>query len=74
MSNVPVIVEASVKQSSDRLTNTMMAKMSDDKLVTMFFWYPDEITIHAEEMKGLTVEEAYALKQKRDVAYLRSPD
>jgi len=35
-------------------------------------FYPDEISFTPAELEGKTVDEARALKQQKDVAYLRS--
>jgi hypothetical protein len=39
---------------------------------TLFSYYPDELSFRAAEFVGLTVDEALALRHRRDVAYLRS--
>ena len=46
--------------------------MEDGTTADLFDCYPDEISFAPSEFAGLTVSEAYALKQKKDVAYLRS--
>lgn len=38
----------------------------------LFSFYPDEILFSSKEFVGLTRSEAFELKHKRDVAYLRS--
>lgn len=38
----------------------------------LFTFYPDEISFSAEEFIGLTVDEARALRTKKDIAYLQS--
>jgi len=38
----------------------------------VFEFYPDEISFSADELEGKTVDEALALKQQKDLAYLRS--
>lgn len=37
----------------------------------LFSYYPDEIQFTPEEFIGLTIEEAHALKTKKDIAYLQ---
>jgi hypothetical protein len=38
----------------------------------LFTYYPDEILFHPSEFIGLTREEAFKLKHKKDLKYLRS--
>lgn len=38
----------------------------------LFTYYPDEISFTPEELVGLTVREAHALRLRKDVAYLQS--
>lgn len=38
----------------------------------LFSFYPDEISFTATEFEGLTIEQACALRHKKDVAYLKS--
>lgn len=38
----------------------------------LFEWYPDEISFTESEFIGLTESEARALRQRKDVEYLRS--
>jgi hypothetical protein len=38
----------------------------------LFSFYPDEISFLVGEFIGLTEQEAYSLRHKKDVAYLRS--
>lgn len=40
--------------------------------VFVFAWFSDELSFTAEEIVGLTIEEARDLKQARDIAYLQS--
>jgi len=44
----------------------------DGKEQMLFSFYPDEISFSASEFVGLTLDEARALKGKKDRAYLRS--
>jgi len=38
----------------------------------LFTYYPDEISFTEEEFIGLTRDQAFALRHKKDVDYLRS--
>ena len=40
--------------------------------VTLFRYYPDEISFTKKELVGLTFHEGLALFTKKDIAYLRS--
>jgi hypothetical protein len=71
-----------MKIKSARITE-MPKKFGDDmpKVIATFengtekelFWYyPDELHFTPEEFVGLTEDEAYELRHKKDVAYLRS--
>ena len=40
--------------------------------IPLFGFYDDELSIHPDELVGLTVEGALKLHQQRDVDYLRS--
>lgn len=67
------ILKARVKVSSDKLAHTMMVELEGaEKEIQTFFWYPDEIHISANEVIGLTLQQAYDLKHQKDVAYIRS--
>lgn len=48
------------------------ATVDSGEEVHLFWYYPDELSFTPEEFVGLTVDEARALKHKKDVAYLRS--
>ena len=50
----------------------VFATLEDGSEVRVFDFYPDEISFRPEEFVGLTVQEAYNLKSKKDRAYLRS--
>ena len=47
-------------------------KFSDGTEKDLFEFYPDELSFRWDEFVGLTEEEAYALRHRKDVAYLRS--
>ena len=44
----------------------------DGTVKELFQFYPDEISFESNEFLGLTEDEAYHLKFKKDVNYLRS--
>lgn len=46
-------------------------RYSDGSEEKLFEFYPDEISFRADEFLGLTREQALALRQDKDVAYLR---
>ena len=50
----------------------VVATFEDGTTKTLFSFYPDEITFRASEFIGLTEEEANALRQRKDVAFLKS--
>ena len=43
----------------------------DGSVESLFEFYPDEIQFYPEEFVGLTREEAFQLRHKRDVAWLQ---
>jgi hypothetical protein len=45
-------------------------QLSDGKELTLFSFYPDEITITESEILGRTVDQAKRLKFEKDVRYL----
>ena len=51
---------------------SVTATFSDGSLKTLFSFYPDEISFRPDEFVGLTEDEAYDLRHRKDVAYLRS--
>ncbi len=51
---------------------SVTATFSDGTVKALFSFYPDEISFLAGEFIGLTEEEAYDLRHRKDVAYLRS--
>lgn len=53
-------------------TPTVSVTFDDNETVTLFYFYPDEITFTESEFVGLTEREAHELRLKKDVAYLRS--
>ena len=47
------------------------ATFEDGSKRDLFSFYPDEISFTADEFIGLTEQEAYDLRHKKDVAYLQ---
>ena len=45
---------------------------NDGNQETLFTFYPDELSFTEREFVGLTRGEAMSLRQRKDVAYLRS--
>lgn len=69
----PTIVEATVTLPSGWGQQAKVsAKLSDGTETDVFRYYSDELHFSSEEFKGLTLEQAHALRQKRDIAYLQS--
>jgi hypothetical protein len=50
----------------------VIATFDNGTTKTLFSFYPDEITFQPSEFIGLTEEEAMALRQRKDVAFLKS--
>jgi hypothetical protein len=46
--------------------------LEDGKEEFLFEYYPDEISFTESDFIGLTIQEAFELKRKKDVAYLQS--
>ena len=55
-----------------RYQNSMMAEMSDGTEITLFSYYPDEVSFSVSEVVGLTKSEAGQLFAQKDSDYLRS--
>jgi len=45
---------------------------NDGKEETLFTFYPDELSFSESEFVGLTREQAFSLRHRKDVSYLRS--
>jgi hypothetical protein len=52
--------------------NAVVLGMVGGVETVIFHYYTDEIGFVPAEVDGLTMEQAQALKQRRDIAYLRS--
>lgn len=50
----------------------VIVDFSDGSSTKLFSYYPDELSFTEAEFLGLTESEAHALRQKKDVAYLKS--
>lgn len=62
-------------QDSDRRYGDLeaIATMADGRTdIYVVCWFSDELTFSPKDFVGLTLEEARALKQLKDIAYLRS--
>jgi hypothetical protein len=59
--------------SEPRIVPAVVATLDDGARKELFGFYPDEITFSEGELLGLTEVEALALRQAKDVAYLRAP-
>lgn len=53
---------------------TVFVTTEDGTEVELFSYYPDELTFTEDEFLGLTVEEARALRHRKDVDFLREPE
>ena len=51
---------------------TVTVKLSNGETLSLFEYYPDEITFVESEFIGLTVAEAESLLFQKDVKYLQS--
>lgn len=51
---------------------TVTATFDDGSSQEIFSFHPDEIQFAEEELIGLTLQEAHALKQSKDKAFLQS--
>ena len=68
------IVEARITDMPGSLFDPMpqvLVNTADEKERLLFDFYPDEISFHAGEFVGLTIDQAYQLKAKKDLNYLR---
>jgi len=73
---VKKIKSARITEQLKTLFDTMPAVFvtleGEDTEQRLFFYFPDEISFRPEEFIGKTLEEAHALRHKRDVAYLQA--
>jgi hypothetical protein len=46
--------------------------MTDGSVIALFRYYPDEVRFTAADFVGRTVDEARALRHRRDVEWLQS--
>lgn len=51
---------------------TVKVTYEDGTEETLFSYYPDEISFQEKEFVGLTRDEAFALRHRKDVAWLQS--
>jgi len=59
------------KSFSDPMPKVVVT-YDDGNQETLFTFYPDELSFTEREFVGLTRGEAMSLRQRKDVAYLRS--
>ena len=55
-----------------RWTNEIHAEFDDGSKGKALEYYPDEISFETSELVGLTEDQAYELKRKKDIAYIQS--
>ena len=71
-----VITEARItaypKELFDPLPKVMVKFSGAEEEEFLFDFYPDEIDFKAEEFIGLTRGEAFSLRSKKDLEYLRT--
>lgn len=67
-------IKSVVFQPSENRYGNMevVATMDNGETEFVFPWFDDELTFTPEEFVGLTVEEARDLKEKKDIAFLKS--
>ena len=75
----PVIVKCVIGKYPKPLPEGMMDKMpevvvtlSNGEEMTLFEFYPDEISFAETEFIGITVEMAHHLRMEKDVKFLQS--
>lgn len=65
-------ITAMPKQFGDPMPMVKIILEGEDTEQDLFDYYPDEISFHASEFIGLTIEQARSLKGKKDRQYLQS--
>ena len=55
-----------------RWTNEIYAEFDDGSKGKVLEYYPDEISFEESELIGLTEDQAYELKRKKDIEYIQS--
>lgn len=68
-----VVIESDVLKMKGNGNAHMDVVLEDETETTAFWYYSDELTFSPSDVIGKTIDEACALKQARDVAYLQSP-
>jgi hypothetical protein len=51
---------------------TLSVVYEDGEVEDLFSYYPDEISFSVSEVRGLTREQVFALRHRKDVRYLQS--
>ena len=76
--NLPKIIKCEIGPYPRPMPQGMFDKLPEVKVqlstgesLTLFSFYPDEITITESELIGHTVEEAKRIKFEKEVRYLR---
>ena len=76
--NVPRIIECEIGPNpgskAQRMFYNMLevkVQLSNGERLTLFSFYPDEITITESQLIGHTVEEAIRIKFEKDIRYLQ---
>jgi hypothetical protein len=69
--NTPIITQATITQHLWGHCE-VIANLDDNNRLEVFRYYPDEISFTEAELVGLTVEQAKALRHRRDVEYLQT--
>ena len=60
-----------VKFVKNKFQTEVLVTFEDDSFLTLFSYYPDELSFTEDEFIGLTVQEALSLVHKKDKEYLR---
>ena len=69
---VSVYITAMPKRMLDPMPEVIVT-VEDGAEVSLFTYYPDEISFKPSEFIGKTVQQARELKISKDLAYLRTP-
>ncbi len=60
------------KSLFDDMPKVIVKVGNEEKEHELFSYYPDEISFTPQEFIGLTIEQAKALRTKKDIDYLQS--
>lgn len=70
-----VITHARITKLPQRFTDPLpevLVRVDEGEEVKLFDFFPDEISFRADEFVGLTRDQAYGLKGRKDADYLSS--